>query len=431
MRQQRIIATVITAALLLSGCTSLSLNGPDILTPPKAAGSRAEIQQLLEEDAGGGYTLLYPSSGAYKSGVVLHDLDGDGTDEAVALYTDAAGAPKVLCAAKNGERYRSIGSAALSSANVSSLCFADIDADGRSELLISCDAASAAAQLSAYRADDTLSVLYIAGGYTDFITGDFDGNSADDVLLLLPASVEATAAASLAVYTDGAFSEKSSCEIDPTMLSCAKLSFGQISTGIYGAVIDGILENGMVSTQLLCYDASAHALMNPLFVYSGYSDSVRAYDVTSFDIDEDGIIEFPLCELTAHGKSEDTAAVCPAAHWCEYDPGQMKPVTKCDTLLCEKLGFLLRLTAEQLSTLTARYIDENAVALYPLSYKNDAPVLDKPMLTVKRYEQSSFDSSLTAEAVLYEDSAAVYTCILGEGAPLSVDDIKDSFMLIP
>ena len=94
MRIQRLLATAL-ATLLLSGCTSLSLSGPDILAPPKAAGRRAEIQSLIEKDSGGAYALIYPTSGSYKSGIVMIDTDADGTEEAVALYTAADGTPRI------------------------------------------------------------------------------------------------------------------------------------------------------------------------------------------------------------------------------------------------------------------------------------------------------------------------------------------------
>ena len=53
MRLQRILVAVIVTALLLSGCTSLGFGKSEILTPPKASGIRAEVQKLIETDAGG------------------------------------------------------------------------------------------------------------------------------------------------------------------------------------------------------------------------------------------------------------------------------------------------------------------------------------------------------------------------------------------
>ena len=85
MKLQRLFAAALAAAALLSGCTSLSLNDPDILAPPKAGGNRAQVQNMIEKDAKGSYTLIYPEAGEFKSGIIQHDINGDDIEEAVAL----------------------------------------------------------------------------------------------------------------------------------------------------------------------------------------------------------------------------------------------------------------------------------------------------------------------------------------------------------
>ena len=131
MRIRRLTAVICTAAVLLSGCTSLSLNGHDILAPPKAAGSRAELQKIIEKDSGGKYTLISPAAGDNKSSVINHDFDNDGNEETVALYTAADGTARVLAATEKGSSYSLIGSSQLSSANVSAVAFANVDAHRR------------------------------------------------------------------------------------------------------------------------------------------------------------------------------------------------------------------------------------------------------------------------------------------------------------
>lgn len=430
MRIQRFIAATLAAALLLSGCASLSLSGNDILAPPKAAGHRAAIQSLIEEDSGGYYSLLYPTSGSYKSGIILHDTDGDGSDEAVALYTAADGTPRLLTAVQQDENYRLDGSIALDSANISSLNFADVNADGTQELLISFDAGSPLASLKAYFLNDGINELSVAESFNDFITGDFDGNSADDILLLYPTDGQAPAKASLTVYAEGAFSEKASCEIDSDVISYAQLRYGKINGDIDGAIADGMLLNGDYTTQLLYYDSAAHMLLNPLFQNNSYGESVRSVATLSTDIDDDGIAEIPLCFLPEHAEGEDESTVCSIARWSGYDPEQMALIIKQDAILCEKLGFMLCLNTEQLNEMTARYTADNAVTLYRLNFTNAEAALGAELLTIKRYEKNSYDSSLTAEADLFESTTYIYTYILGEGSPFTHNDIENSFTLL-
>lgn len=63
----------------------MDLDTQNLMSPPKATGDKADIQRVIEESAGS-YTFKYPQKGDYRSAVIMHDINGDGTDEAVAFY---------------------------------------------------------------------------------------------------------------------------------------------------------------------------------------------------------------------------------------------------------------------------------------------------------------------------------------------------------
>ena len=430
MKLQRLLAAVMTTALLLTGCTSLSLTGPDLLTPPLAVGDRAEIQDLIKEDAEGAYTLIAPTSGKYKSGVVLYDLDKNGKEEAIALYTTSQGTAHMLIAEYKDGSYQLYGSVQMNSTAVYRLDFADVNADGKDDLLIGSDAGTQLSNLYVYFADGDITKLNIAEGYVDYVAGDFDGDSAADALLFQPLDKDAVAKASLRVYANGKFEDKSTCEIDPAVISYAKISFGKINEDINAAIADGVLENGDYTTQTLYYDTAAQTMVNPLFVSSGYSDSVRSSKITSFDIDNDGIVEIPMCALMEHGKDEDVETVCSIAHWDTYDAAQMAPAFKQDSILCDKMGFMLNINADTADELTARYTDSNVMTVYSLTYKDGEPAAGDALLTIKRYNRSSFDAGQTDEADLYESTKSIYTYILHENSSFSHEDVKNNFVLI-
>jgi len=429
MRIQRLIAAAL-ATVLLSGCSSLSLSGPDILAPPKAAGHRAEIQSLIEKDAGGAYELIYPTSGSHKSGIVMIDADADGTEEAVALYMTSGGVPRMLTAQEQDGHYRSTGAVRLPSANVTAIGFGDFNADGVKEPVVSFDGGTTQSSLKAYTVGDELTEIGVADGYIDYLIGDFDGNSADDILLLKPAGEKTPAKGLLMIFENGGFVEKSSCETDPAVTSYAQLRYDKISENLKGVIADGKRSNNEYTTQLIYYDAAAKMLVNPLYLNNSYRDSARTVSVLSTDVNGDGIFDIPLCSLTGHTEDEDIAAVCSRARWNNYDPEQMALAPKEDSILCEKLGFILKFDSNVLNTVTARYTAENAVTLYSLSYKDGDPVIGSDLLRVKRYGKNSYDSSRTAEADLFESSNDIYTYVLSEGSPFTHDDIKNSFALL-
>lgn len=57
------------------------------MRPPRPTGDKAEIQNIIEEKAGSGFTFVYPQSGDYRSAVTMQDLDNDGSDEVIALFS--------------------------------------------------------------------------------------------------------------------------------------------------------------------------------------------------------------------------------------------------------------------------------------------------------------------------------------------------------
>ena len=430
MRLQRILAAVIVTALLLSGCASLGFGKSEILTPPKASGIRAEVQKLIETDAGGAYSLIYPTDGANKSGLFLHDVNNDGIEEAVALYTTADNTSRVLIAQQRDDAFRLLGSADIYSADVSELSFIDFDGNGREELLLGFAIGIRHAVLQTFLITDGVTTSNTEEGFVDYVTGDFDKDSSTDILLMMTPESASSAKARLLSLSEKGFSEKSSCEIDPAVISYTGLRFDKLNGDLYGAAADGKLGEGEYTTQLIYYDSAAKILVNPLYLNSNYKRTTRTSAVTCMDIDGDGAINIPLSSLMDHTKDEDTSTVCNVARWNDYDPEQMGLSFKKDAVLCEKLNFMLLFGTDKLKTVTARYSADNAVTLYNISYKNSEPVLGKEQLTVYRYDKASYDSSLTAQAQLYETAEYTYTYILSEDSGFSHDDIKDSFMLL-
>ena len=430
MRLQRIIASVIITALLFSGCTSLSLGSSEILTPPKATGIRADVQRLIEDDAKGSYTLIYPTAGANKNGMFLHDINHDGIDEAFALYTAADKTPRILIAQQRQNAFQLYGCDDLYSSNVTELSFTDFDGNGEEELLISYGIGTSHTALETFLTADGLVKSNVEEGFLDYVTGDFDGNATIDLLLMTPREDDAHATAKLMAFGEEGFSEKSLCEIDSNVISYTGLRFGRISANLSGAAADGKLENGEHTTQLIYYDSAAKILVNPLYMNNHYKQNIRNSSVTCLDIDDDGILDVPLSAVMDHREDEDVSSVCNVARWNDYDPEQMGLSFKQDAVLCEKLGFMLLFATEKLKTITARYSADNAVTLYRVSYKNSVPVLGGVLLTVYRYEKNSDDSSQEGQTLLDETDAYTYTYLLSEDSSISRDDIKNSFMLL-
>lgn len=432
MRRYRVFAALISVVLLLAGCTSLSLNGPDILNPPSAGGDRAKIQTLIEERSGGDYSFLYPVDGDHKSSVIFNDIDGDGDDEAIALYA-AESKAHVLFAQKSRNGFSFIADEELDASRVDRVDFADVNGDGRDEFIIGyTDISSPFSSLTIFTMGDTLARYDMPYSYSGYVIGDLTESGYDDILLLTLANVSGTAQAHLMTCTDSDFSDIASCEMDLELSSYAKLVFGNISDSVRGAVVDGVKSSGEYTTQVICFDAATRTLMNPLYIFSGYSSTKRTSLISSSDIDRDGIIEIPVCSDMPYADGEDPDSVCRQVSWNSYDLGLMSLVPKKTAVLCEDMNFMFHLNDERVGAVTARYTSDTAMSLYLWEYADGTLSTTTKLLTIKYYNKSDFDSNKIIEAVLIETNQGVYTYTIDTTGYLSYTDeeVVDSFVLI-
>ena len=431
MKRFRLIAAATVICLLLSACDTLSLNGTDLLSPPRAEGDQARILSLIEESASDDYTLIYPASGEFKSAVIFRDLDGDGEEEAVALYRSTDSVTHILFAAREGGGYTAIGEGSFSSSMIERVDFADLDSDGREEL-ITCypDSTTPLSTLSVMYAGDTVEQTNMPTCCTSYLPGDFDADGVQDLLLLTLSSAIAPASARLITYTEGAFGEKAACSMDDNVSELCRFSFGNIGEDTAGAVVDGRNTQGEYTTQILYYDTVTHSLLNPLFVYAGYQNTRRPTAIMSTDIDRDGMIDIPICSLTDYAADEDVSSVCRKVSWDHFSPTTLNLIFSKTAILCENLGFLLNLSDERADSVTARYTGENSVTFYEWNYPDSIPMRGNELLTIRRYDKESYDSSRVIEAVLCETNTAVYTYTLSESEnSYTPDEVTASFAL--
>ncbi|GEM_PF-861376 len=434
MKKHRVAACAAVLCLLLSGCSGLSLNGPDILTPPNAEGDQAEIQQLIRNSVGKSYEMVYPEKGEYKSSVIFKDLTGDGVDEGVAMYTPDSESVRILIAGKDGDSYRLITEGAVQSPRLERVEFADLYGDGTSEVIVSCKGSAAEFQTIAILSSDgkTAQKDYV-NACADHLIGDMDSNGRDDLLTLALADGENLPTARLFTADDGELSEIASCEIASDTREYVNLLYGKISSETVGAVIDARDLDGNYSTQIICYDYNAPGLVNPLYVGSSYNKTKRASAIASADIDRDDIIEIPLCNKMDFSSNEDSASVCDRIDWCSYNYAQLALVTKQSAILCDRLGFILNLAPEHADIVTARYTGENSMSVYLWEYKGSTPERTTKLVTIKRYDRSGFDENSVPEAIAGRNSTYVYTYVIDsqEGFYGYTDDeVTNNFVIL-
>ena len=138
---KKLLALLCAAVLTftLSGCSTLDGNIDTLLNPPAPTGQLRQVQNALLESVKGELTLKYPTSGEYRSAFVMKDLDGDGVLEALAFYSttlDNTTNMHINLITKDGSDWVSCGAASIVATGVEKVDFADINGDGKLEILV-------------------------------------------------------------------------------------------------------------------------------------------------------------------------------------------------------------------------------------------------------------------------------------------------------
>lgn len=135
-----ILAVMILAAGMLSGCDIRFKSSDNLIRPPRISGENGALELAFEDAAQdmGEKILRYPASGAYRSAFVRYDCDGDGSDEAFVFYSPAIDEMSVYMYMLdyNDDAWQPVINIPGDGSDIYSIEFYDLDGDGISELLV-------------------------------------------------------------------------------------------------------------------------------------------------------------------------------------------------------------------------------------------------------------------------------------------------------
>lgn len=431
------VALAIVLVFLLSGCSVLSFEGSDIMCPPKATGSKAQIQKLIDNQTKGDYTLKYPKNGSNRSSIVTQDIDSDEDEEAIAFYSDKNGENihALFVESENGN-YRVLSDVVLEASNIDRVDFADINGDKVSEILIGYSISTSSLNtLNVYTYNDEITPLDYSYTYSSLVAGDFNSDKKDDILLISLYSGDVAAQAKLLIGNkNGSLSEIGTAELDSDIKSLALAQYSQISYGTYGAVIDGISSAGDYTTQVVFFNPSTPALLNPLYTYSGYSSTRRTTQVCSTDFDKDELVDIPVCSLMAHSDSEDENTVSRQISWSNFDIESYTLKTAEKAIICPKDGYVFTMPDKWKDLVTARYNEkERTTTVYMYEYSQNAVKLLDKIVTIKAYLDEDFDKDSSGFTEFLRAGSTVYAYSIGTAdnyLSVSGEEISSHFSLV-
>lgn len=434
------VAVAILLIFLLSGCSVFSFNEYNIMCPPKATGNKAHIQKLIDKQSKGSYTLKYPKNGNNRSSIIMHDIDFDEEEEAIAFYSDKEGEHiHALFVEYENDEYVIVDDILLEVSALDRVDFADLNADKKSEILIGCASTTSsqnALSVYSYNSDDSQKVKAFTTSYTysSLVTGDFNSDKKDDVLLISLYSGDIASKATLLTHNNSSLSEIGSTELDSNITALANVQYGQISYGTYGAFIDGISSAGDYTTQVVLFDKSAPALLNPLFSYSGYNLTRRSTQVCSTDFNKDELIDIPVCSLMEHSEKENADSVSRRIDWSNFNAETFALASAQSAIICPKDGYVLTIPQKWSENVTARY-DESLreTTIYQYAYVSNEFKLQDKIVTIKAYSDDNFNKDNSGFTEFMRAGSTVYAYSIGNAdkyLTVSGDEITSLFTLV-
>lgn len=172
--------------LLLSGCM-LSASADELYALPQLPEEYQALREHLTETLDGGAEYAAPQAGSNLSPVQMVDLDGDGTDEALAFFRTASEERPLrihIFQEAGGNGYRQAAVIEGSGTSIQSVRYEDMDGDGAREILVSWRVSAEVRALSVYAIADMEPLLLMSAPYARYEVSDLDGDGALELVLL-------------------------------------------------------------------------------------------------------------------------------------------------------------------------------------------------------------------------------------------------------
>lgn len=201
MKKISVLFIALIICCFFSGC-NLSISSVDaLMRPPKLSGENSLLQQTFESTIGDSENIVMktPVSGENRSSYLLYDLDNDSVREAIVLYSDPIKDDLVYVTVFKfvNDKWSFVSTIKGRSSEIYSVDFADINGDGRFEILmswsqvISGDTFAPAGMgsngeklLTIYSYNGSSTTLLKNEAYSKLLVEDINNDSADELFIL-------------------------------------------------------------------------------------------------------------------------------------------------------------------------------------------------------------------------------------------------------
>lgn len=275
-------------ALSCAGCAPAGADG--LYALPRMSDEYVQLETLISQRIEDGGEYAAPTGGSNRQSVQLHDLDGDGTEEAVAFLADSDHTPTVCVYRRgSGEEYFLDTVIYGEGSAVGSVEYADVSGDGIQELILTWQIGGDMRLLSVYSLAGEEPAALLNADCSEFLLSDLDGDGTEELIDLV---LEPGGGSSLVRYTfgeDGGASS-SSALLSEGITEILRARTGYLSDGGTALFVESGWEDELITD---VFTVSADAVRNITMASSGRSGTLRTREAYAEDINGDRVMELP------------------------------------------------------------------------------------------------------------------------------------------
>ena len=363
-------------AALLTGC-GLSVQADDLYALPRLPAQYESLETEINALLAAGAEHAAPSSGSNLQSVQMVDLDGDGVEEAVAFLRKAADAKpmKIYFFKSDGGSYRQMALIEGTASSIYSIAYADLDGDGRREILVGFKSGTELQVLAVYtlRGAEPLNLLTTA--YLRYAVRDLDGDGRQE-LTVLYSGEENRCMADCYVWNNAELSCLSTAELSFSAAELSRVTAGALADGRQALYITGVTDNSVAACDIMTLKNGV--LRN--IVHSTASPAAggvfRFLSLYPADVDGSGVIEVP--EPLPLPLLDEESETYYRILWRDYDSSGESDVVRCTFHNMADGWYLILPEAwdNRVTVLRSSVPGENSVLFFVLTGDGPQPFLE-------------------------------------------------------
>ncbi|MCL2046391.1 MAG: hypothetical protein FWG88_08400 [Oscillospiraceae bacterium] len=287
-----------TILLFLTGC--LRVTADDLYSLPQVSQDYLRLSEQINIILSQGAEFSPPTNGQNRQAVQLKDINGNGVNEVLAFFAIPGESTLSLYIFEmmDGD-YTVVEIIEVVGDAFESVRYSDLDGDGEVEIILGWQMGPTLKYFSIFTVKEFRAVLLMREEFSEITLCDLTGNGNDDVIALrLPSQDTAALVQIYTLMPDGEILN-SEARLSAGVEAFAKIQAGMLSDNVNALFVEseGRFDHGNLVTDIFAFQNDMFTNIS-LTGAGGVSEgTVRARNIYSADINDDGVFKFPIPRL--------------------------------------------------------------------------------------------------------------------------------------